>query len=405
MSKRFFVMLCVMGLFAILSSTMSKNPVLRPFAESLGTPEFLMGFVASASTIPGILASLPAGTISDRLGRRKVIFFSGAIFASAPFLYLFVVNPFQLILVRFYHGFATAIFGPVAKAAIVERYPQSKGEKVSLFSSVSDVGRTIAPTIGGYVLLVTASNYYELYLTVGVAGVLALLVATGLRERKEGETGKVPRTAEKTKPVTMKGGVKWSQSAARDWKEVASNAGILAASLAEAAQYYTFGAFEFYMVAYAKSLGIDILLIGIISSVQIVTFVIGKPLMGRLSDRIGRKRPIILGLVIGGISMVATQFAVSFPELVLVSITYGLSFSLVTSSTPALVSELCRKEVYGSAMGFLSTIMDVGQTLGPIATGLIIATGFGYSGSFTSLGLVLLVSCMVLYVSLRKKIR
>lgn len=79
-----FWALCVVGFFAILSSTMAKNPVLNPFASSLGTPEAFMGFVAAASTIPGILVSLPAGSLSDIFGRRKVLFVSGAVFASAP---------------------------------------------------------------------------------------------------------------------------------------------------------------------------------------------------------------------------------------------------------------------------------------------------------------------------------
>ena len=35
--------MCLMGFFAILSSTMSKNPVLKPFATSLGTPDDLLG--------------------------------------------------------------------------------------------------------------------------------------------------------------------------------------------------------------------------------------------------------------------------------------------------------------------------------------------------------------------------
>ncbi|RLI41217.1 hypothetical protein DRO59_07525, partial [Candidatus Bathyarchaeota archaeon] len=37
-----------------------------------------------ASTIPGILISLPAGSLSDILGRRKVLLISSVIFASAP---------------------------------------------------------------------------------------------------------------------------------------------------------------------------------------------------------------------------------------------------------------------------------------------------------------------------------
>lgn len=94
--------------------------------------------------------------------------------------------------------------------------------------------------------------------------------------------------------------------------------------------------------------------------------------------------------------MVATQFAISFPELIMVSVTFGLGFSLVTSSTPPLISEVCRKEVYGSAMGFLGTIMDVGQALGPILTGFILAATAMYSVSFMSLGL-LLFACAIIF--------
>ncbi|MCK5593587.1 MFS transporter, partial [Candidatus Bathyarchaeota archaeon] len=97
----FFVVLCIMGLFAILSSTMSKNPILPLFADSLGVPEYLMGFVAAASTVPGILVSLPAGSISDVFGRKRMLVLSAFVFASAPFLYILVVSSWQLVLVRF----------------------------------------------------------------------------------------------------------------------------------------------------------------------------------------------------------------------------------------------------------------------------------------------------------------
>ena len=84
--KAFFLVICVMGLFAILSSTMSKNPVLKPFATSLGTPDDLLGIVASASTIPGILISLPAASLSDVFGRRKVVVVCRFCFCFCSFL-------------------------------------------------------------------------------------------------------------------------------------------------------------------------------------------------------------------------------------------------------------------------------------------------------------------------------
>jgi MFS family permease len=161
-NERFFLILCVMGLFAILSSTMSKNPVLKPFAASLGTPVALIGFVASASTIPGILVSLPAASLSDVFGRRKLLLFATFVFASAPFLYLFITAWWQLLLVRFYHGFATAIFVPVIEATLAEQFPERRGERISLFSSATAVGRAVAPFLGGYILFLTDYSFCTL---------------------------------------------------------------------------------------------------------------------------------------------------------------------------------------------------------------------------------------------------
>ena len=108
--KSIFFTLCVMGLFAILSSTLSKT-LLNPFATALHTPtDWWLGVVGAASTVPGILVSLPASSLSDIYGRKKFLLMSGLVFATAPFLYLFISVWWQLILVRFYHGFATAIF-------------------------------------------------------------------------------------------------------------------------------------------------------------------------------------------------------------------------------------------------------------------------------------------------------
>lgn len=193
-----FLMLCFMGFFALLSSTMSKSPVLKPFANSLGTPTDWLGVVAAASTIPGILVSLPAASLSDIYGRKRFLLIAGFVFASAPFLYLLVTVWWQLIIVRFYHGFATAIFVPVAEAAIAEAFPAKRGERISLFSSVTYVGRIIAPTLGGYILFATTrptspppSDFHLLYLAVGVAGITAIIMVLPFLAEK-----KVPQGAQ-----------------------------------------------------------------------------------------------------------------------------------------------------------------------------------------------------------------
>ncbi|RJS84563.1 MFS transporter [Candidatus Bathyarchaeota archaeon] len=383
----FFAILCIIGAVAILSSTMSKNPVLNPFAESLNTPEALMGTVAAASTVPGVLISLPAGSLSDVLGRRKVLLFSSVIFATAPFLYILINSWWQLVLVRFYHGFATAIFVPVARAAIAELFPSSRGEKISTFTSATIVGRASAPFLGGFILSITVWNFKTLYLAVGVAGVTAFLVTLLLLKES--------RFKEKMASVKTD-----STSIMKGLEVVVSSRGIMTAGLVEASARYSYGALEFFLVGYLKNVVmLDPFLIGVITGSQLVFIPIINPFMGRLSDKIGRRIPIITGLLLGTASLSLIPFVRSFPILLLISIAYGLSYSMVTSSAPALVGDLARKDTYGAAMGFLAMIMDIGQMLGPVITGLILSITIGYTYPFISLGLILLFSCLIFWLA------
>lgn len=383
--QRFFVTLCVIGAFAILSSTMSKNPVLNPFAESLGTPVAFMGVVAAVSTLPGVLISFPAGSLSDVLGRRKVLLISSVVFATAPFCYVLVSAWWHLILVRFYHGFATAIFVPVARAAIADAYPAQKGARISTFTSATIVGRGIAPFLGGVILSVTLWNYSLLYVAVGIAGVIAFVTTfVFLRTSHEG------KTPSSTPTISPQPSTRGQQEAVGDWKAVLKHRGILVASLTEAAARYVFGALEFFFIGYLNTVAqLDPVLIGTIMGVQFLLIPFFSPLLGRVSDRIGRSIPILVGLLLSGVVVLAVPLATEFLPLLLISLTYGLGFVMVISSTPALVTDLTQQGAYGAAMGLLATIMDVGQMLGPIITGVILASA-GYSGSFWSLGVILL---------------
>jgi len=127
----FFLLIALTGGLAILSSTLSKTPVLPLFAQSLHASPAEIGWIVMASTLPGILISYPAGALSDHLGKRRLLLASLVVFASAPFLYLVISHAWQLMAVRFYHGFATAIFGTVASAALAERYTADRAARLS----------------------------------------------------------------------------------------------------------------------------------------------------------------------------------------------------------------------------------------------------------------------------------
>jgi MFS family permease len=385
-----FWTLCVMGVFAILSSTMSKT-LLNPFATILQTPTDWSGFIGAASTIPGILVSLPASSLSDIYGRKRFLLTAGLVFASAPFLYLFINVWWQLALVRFYHGFATAIFVPVAEASMAEMFPTKRGERISLFTSATYVGRGLAPFLGGTILFATARNndplynYHIMYLAVGAAGFAALVTALlFLAERKRPMDTKRGNTMETLKRLY------------NGWGIIAKNRAILMVSFIQASLYYTYGTVEYFLSGYLKdNLHFDYFSTAAVMGSLIVLAVFVRSYMGRLSDRIGRRRPITVGLIICAAPLLAVPFFSDLPTLLLLALIYGFGFAMATAPIPALVTELSPKELIGASTGFLDTVMDIGQTVGPILSGFVLGTYLSYYGLFPSLSIVLLFACIV----------
>ncbi|MCA1978746.1 MAG: MFS transporter [Thiobacillus sp.] len=373
---RFFLLISLVGGFAILSSTMSKTPVLPLFAEALKATPAEIGWIVMASTIPGVLASYPAGVLSDMLGKRRLLIASLVVFATAPFLYLLVHTPWQLMAVRFYHGFATAIFGTVAIAAIAERYVADRAARISTYSSITIVGRSVAPFLGG--ALISLASFHAVYLACAVSGVIAFAAGLLLHD---GHDTRAPR-----------------RELPRFWPSlvaVLKDRGILRVSLVEAAQYLVFGAVEAFLALYASSLGIPAWQIGVILGVQLVSIVFAKPVMGRISDRVGRTAVIVPGLFVGAASVALLIFAQSFVSLALLSLLFGIGFATVTSSTTALVADLTKNGRFGSSMGVLRTVMDVGQSIGPVLTGFIV-THLGYASAFGTLAAILVLASLLL---------
>lgn len=395
-----FATLCVMGAFAILSSTMSKSPVLNPFATALGTPPEWIGWVSAASTIPGILVSLPAASLSDIYGRRKFLLLSGFVFASAPFLYLFIGIWWQLILVRFYHGFATAIFVPVAEASVAELFPQKKGERISVFTAATYAGRLVAPFLGAAILVATNSgipytNFSVLYLAVAAAGVTAFVMTVLFFGEIKHE-----KLVSAERPTSV---VRHMFSG---WRRILLNRGAVIVSLVQACQYYAYGAFDFFLTGYLTVyLGYSILIPGFIGSSIIFVALFVRPYMGRLSDRAGRRTPILLGCLISAAPLFAIPFITDFVVLIFLAIVYGFGFATATAATSPLICEVIPRGLTGASMGFLDTMMDIGQTIGPVISGFVLASSLGYAGVFPLLAVVILFGGIVFAVSGTAKTR
>jgi MFS family permease len=180
---------------------------------------------------------------------------------------------------------------------------------------------------------------------------------------------------------------------------IVTHRGILSTSLVEAVQYFAYGAIETYLPRYlTENTKFSTLAIGSLFTGQIVVVALTKPIMGRLSDRHGRVRIIISGLVLGGIVTALLSYSANWFVLIFLIGLFGLGLSTVTASTSALVADLSKASSRGSAMGLLSTIMDVGQSLGPILTGVMLGIFAGtsqYKIAFAVVGGLMIVGSIV----------
>jgi MFS family permease len=373
-----FILLCIMGGLAILSSTMAKNPVLPLFIRALDVPIATVGFIAAASTVVGIVVSLPAGILSDIIGRRRVILIAAVVFATAPFLYLLVGQPWQLVIVRIYHGFATAILGPVAMAAVADTFDEKRGERLGWYSSATMVGRFTAPFVGG--ALIFGNDFTWVYVVTGIVGTLSLFAALGL-----------PLST----AVSTSIGDALKKERREIWRDTLINLrhrGILTTSVIEAVQYFAFGCLEVFLPIYLhEQAGFTPISIGLLFTIQIVAATLTKPMMGRLSDRYGRVPMISVGLALGGVIMLFITHSQNYLILSVLIGLFGLGLATVTASTAALVADLSDVYSHGSALGMLSSIMDVGHSTGPMVGGVLISA-YSYNMAFGVIGAGLILA-------------
>ena len=79
-----FAALCTVGFFARLSYALARSPVLPLFALYLGAGPEAIGFAVGISTVTGIFFKLPAGALSDIIGRKRTMLIGLLFFAFMP---------------------------------------------------------------------------------------------------------------------------------------------------------------------------------------------------------------------------------------------------------------------------------------------------------------------------------
>lgn len=375
--------LIAVDVLARVSYQVCRTPVLPLYVASLGAPAHVVGVTGAASTVTGIVLKAPAGAMSDVLGRRRLLLFGLFVFALGPFLYL-PGGADWIVPIRLFHGLATAVYSPVAMAAVADLAGDRRGEYLSWLSNSKTCGALLGSLLGGVLLasgglglavafgapsagpvrLPTAERFQFAWWAAGALGVAALVLGVAvLRRVRDPERGE--RRGAFTKLVA-------------GMREVGSDRRVLFVSGCEGVQNLTVGMIEQFLPVYAVVVaGRTPLEAGLMFGVQTITTIASKPFFGRWSDVRGRKGLVVFGMFACAVPFAAVPWCTGLWPLLALALVFGLGEALVTAASSALVSDLCKRRSLGAAMGVFGTIGDAGHAAGPIVGGLVIAAYVG----------------------------
>jgi DHA1 family multidrug resistance protein-like MFS transporter len=186
--------------------------------------------------------------------------------------------------------------------------------------------------------------------------------------------------------------------------EVARDPLILMTSLAQAAQFVLNGTLTAFLPLFARDeLGLNAAQLGWLFALQTVTTLAARPAMGIVSDRVGRRSVIVCGLSVCSTAVLLIPQTESLPAVVAAVWLYAVGVAVTTAATAAFITDLSRRARYGAAHGVFGTIYDVGDALGPIAAGLLVAS-VGYVRMFQVIAMfALTITVLFVVASQRQK--
>ena len=142
--------------------------------------------------------------------------------------------------------------------------------------------------------------------------------------------------------------------------------------------------------AYARLYGLDQMGLGLLFGSYAAALLVGTFPLSRLVDRVGRREPMLVGLLGLFATTLLFAFARTYPLLILARVLQGLSATATWTAGMALLADHFPREVRGRAMGTVFACANLGVLLGPPLAGWL-DQHFGLRAPFlAAAGLVLL---------------
>jgi len=326
-------------------------PVLPDLSHRLGASPTTIGLLFASFGVTLLTVSIPMGAISDRMGRKAPLVGGMLALAAATLLFAYSEGLPWLFAARLVQGAADAVTWVVGFALIADRYgPDERGRMSGIVMSGTSAAVMIGPTIGGW--LYEAGGIRAPFLT--VAG-LAALGAAGFLWLD------IPSPRAETEPVPI--GV------------VLRSPPVAVCTLAVIAASATMSMLEPVLPLFlAATLGIGPARIGLLFGSGALASFILHPIYGRLTDRWGGRRLMMIGLLLVACALPLLSVTWSYPWTMAFFVLNTMAMALVITPSLTYMAEavsISGAGSFGVGYGLYNMAWGAGLLGGPALSGFL----------------------------------
>lgn len=349
----------------VLSWTIIQ-PVFSLFALSRGVTIVQLGVLYSVQSFVPLIFRIPMSVLAERIGRIRILKISLAISATAPLFYIYAQNYYQILLVVIYSAISNGIFNQTAMSTASDAAPiTQQGDAIGKYLTFLGIGMLIGPALCS--LLIEYYSYIQLLQLSSIFPIIGILLLTFYAP----QTIREQTTREKPKIGTTE-----------SLRMITKNRNVLLLSYVRTSFATSQAIFTALFAVYAvNQLGISESSVALLFTIRGFSNALARYPAGRISDRIGRKTPMIIAysaLVIAFIFIAMTKNVVVLAVALLL---YGLSWGTRAVCEWALLTDLVDPEIKIISIAYLASVFGVGSTIGSAVAGALTIL-FPYSTIF-----------------------
>jgi MFS transporter, DHA1 family, multidrug resistance protein len=342
----------------------------RRFGE-LGAGVEALGASTMAYALAGTLAAPFMGALADRFGRRRVVLGSLAAYVLAFTSYLFASSVLAFVVLRGLAGALTAGLIPAVTGLAADLAPADRRAKwIGIVNGGASVGWIAGPVLGGW--LYDRWGYETALLVSIVLAVVTFLTAYLTVPAPRPQTSQPAGQAPPGPPATT-GAQPAARGLSRSLPRPLSVFAVLLGGSSAVMFAWAFIEPTFMFYAYDQ-LGWTSSMLGLVMSTYGIAFMLGEFGLGHLSDRLGRKPVIVIGMLLFTAQFLGLALARDYAFIAVSFVVAGLGNALFDPAMSAAILDITPAGHQARILGLKGTAGSLGNVLGP---GLVVlATPF-----------------------------